>query len=418
MRSSHWITASSVVGVALLSLMPHAQCLAQSYAIRPAANPSGPCKTNTATFGFYDTKWRQWPLQPRPEQRDPKTVGADVIPTPPPILEKPLPRAEDVPSKSPVPSEGSGGLPFQGIQPPGTTAPGTTPGPGGGPAGPSSSQPGLLPDLGPLQPDNRLKIESKGVEPDPTHIEPILPGGVAPQPVTPPGTPAVPASKAPDISLPPLKSPATPPDATPSPARRSPDATPDPVPSPVKPSPTKASMSDPLSQHGEDEVATAPQDELPMQANWNDALGPETVRDNQLRSANFEQRATEKGNPLRCALEGYCPVESKEKGRWVAGNPDNQMAYQGQVFCFSSDAARKQFEAAPEKYAPAQGGNDVVLAVEEDRSVPGSVNHSALWHGRLYLFANSATLAAFEGNPARYTEHPERATLQTPGDSL
>jgi YHS domain-containing protein len=142
------------------------------------------------------------------------------------------------------------------------------------------------------------------------------------------------------------------------------------------------------------------------------------VRDNQLRSANFEQRATEKGNPLRCALEGYCPVESKEKGRWVAGNPDNQMAYQGQVFCFSSDAARKQFEAAPEKYAPAQGGNDVVLAVEEDRSVPGSVNHSALWHGRLYLFTNSATLAAFEGNPARYTEHPERATLQTPADSL
>ena len=63
------------------------------------------------------------------------------------------------------------------------------------------------------------------------------------------------------------------------------------------------------------------------------------------------------------------------------------MSYQGQVFHFSSDAARKRFEAAPEKYAPAHSGNDIVLAVEENRTVPGSVNHSAVWHGRLYLFS-------------------------------
>ncbi len=78
------------------------------------------------------------------------------------------------------------------------------------------------------------------------------------------------------------------------------------------------------------------------------------------------------------------------------------MSYQGQVFHFSSEAARKRFEAAPQKYAPVHGGNDIVLAVEENRTVPGSVNHSAVWHGRLYLFSNSATLATFREDPARY----------------
>ena len=50
--------------------MPQATGIAQSYAIRPTCNPNGQCKANAATFGFNDTNWRQWPGQPRPEQRD------------------------------------------------------------------------------------------------------------------------------------------------------------------------------------------------------------------------------------------------------------------------------------------------------------------------------------------------------------
>ncbi len=138
-----------------------------------------------------------------------------------------------------------------------------------------------------------------------------------------------------------------------------------------------------------------------MQANWDASLVPEAVGGNHLRSASFEQQAAEKSNPLRCGLEGFCPVELIEKDRWVAGNPEYQMSYQGQVFHFSSEAARRQFQAAPEKYAPIEGGNDVVLIAEENRSVPGSVNHSALWRGRLFLFSNSATLAEFQKNPPR-----------------
>jgi YHS domain-containing protein len=72
------------------------------------------------------------------------------------------------------------------------------------------------------------------------------------------------------------------------------------------------------------------------------------------------------------------------------------------VFYFSSEIARKRFKATPEKYAPIQGGSDIVLAAEENRAVPGTVNHSAVWRGRLYLFASSETLATFQEDPARY----------------
>ncbi len=106
------------------------------------------------------------------------------------------------------------------------------------------------------------------------------------------------------------------------------------------------------------------------------------------------------------ALEGFCPVELREKQRWVAGRSEVRIAYQGQLFRFSSEAAKKQFAAAPDKYAPANGGNDPVLAMEENRGVSGSIQHSAVWHGRLYLFASSANLAAFREDPTRYATQP------------
>jgi len=188
--------------------------------------------------------------------------------------------------------------------------------------------------------------------------------------------------------------------------------------------------------------ATTIQNDLPMQANWNASLEPEGVGgnylrntsydrpaaerneipsrtgDNHLRNTAYQQRARETGNPLRTALEGYCPVQLQDNDRWVAGKPNLEMSYHGQIFHFSSDAARKRFEAAPEKYAPAQSGNDIVVAAEENRTVPGNVNHSAVWHGRLYLFSNSAALSTFEADPARYANRSRETALQIPTNSL
>jgi YHS domain-containing protein len=116
------------------------------------------------------------------------------------------------------------------------------------------------------------------------------------------------------------------------------------------------------------------------------------------------QRDTAGKRTIHNALDGFCPVELREKEKWVAGRSDLRASYQGQVYRFSSEAAKRRFAAAPEKYAPANAGYDTVLAMEENRDVNGSIQHSAVWQGRLYLFASSANLAAFREDPTRYAK--------------
>jgi YHS domain-containing protein len=130
------------------------------------------------------------------------------------------------------------------------------------------------------------------------------------------------------------------------------------------------------------------------------------VRDQKLVEASFEQRDGSAAKTLHSGLNGYCPVELQEKEKWVTGRPEYRLTYQGQVFHFSSEAAKRRFAAAPEKFAPANGGNDAVLAAEENRIVSGSIQHSAVWQGRLYLFASSANLAEFREDPTRYARRP------------
>ncbi len=413
-KSSQWIIVSSVVGAALLYLSSPGPARAQTYAIRPTCNPADSCRANTANFGYNDTNWRQWPLQARPEEKDSKTIGGTVIPTPPPIPEPQLPHAESVPSKPPV--SGDSLLPFQGLSPGPATPPGTprsdggtSPNPNARPAGqnPQAATPPGLPniDFGPTQPDATPKPNGGG-------IEPITP-------LSPPKESVLPGATIPDLSAPAPVTPSAQPPKTQdksAPAPISPDPAPFPPTGPDLPAPAKPIKGISLLPRRNDAVALRTAEasrDLPMQANWNAALEPEALSGNLLRTASYEQRAAETGNPFRCGMGGYCPVQLREKDRWVAGNAEYQTSYQGQVYHFSSEAARKQFETTPERYAPAQGGNDVVMTAEENRTVPGDVNHSAVWHGRLYLFSNSATLAAFQAEPARYA----RLASQRPSES-
>jgi YHS domain-containing protein len=53
---------------------------------------------------------------------------------------------------------------------------------------------------------------------------------------------------------------------------------------------------------------------------------------------------------------------------------------------------------------PACAGNDPVVEADQTRPVPGTLDHSALWNGRLYLFSSAATLARFRTAPGRYAD--------------
>jgi YHS domain-containing protein len=373
-RRAQFHLAMEIVAAAALCLASRAAATAQSYNIRPNSNcnSTGTCYIRPGTYGYNDTWWRQWP-QYRPAVSDPRAIGAQLIPTPPGISEKQLhPQAPAGNEGSILPNLApSGGGPAAPVRPPRTEAPGTqiAPGPEG-----TLSIPGINPN--PIMPNLSPGDLGPGTTtPNPT--APLLPtpaqsgtGSLAPkqsekEPL-----------KSPDLEKPgakPLES---------MPLKTEPSLSPGDF---LPPKPSGANGAN-LRRRGA------------VSADNEDDPG----HDRKLVEASFEQRDGGAKKTLRSGLNGYCPVELHEKEKWVTGRSEFRLTYQGQVFHFSSEAASRRFAAAPEKYAPANGGIDAVLALEENRVVSGSIQHSAVWQGRLYLFASSANLAAFREDPSRY----------------
>ena len=357
-KSSRWITSPSIVAAALLCLMPQTKGFAQSYSIRPTCNPNGQCRVKTETFGFNDTDWRSWPVQPRPERQNSKTIGANVLPTPPAIPEQPLPHAEGLPARPPLSGGGTGGslLPLPGSTPGATPAPdlkidgGTSPGPTGTP-GVSGlpGMPGL--DLGPSQPAPKPKTDGGGVEPLLPPKEPLLPGGTEPVPLTPPSAaPAPQPPKTPEKEISPPKEPLLPGGTERGPLTPSPD-----TPAPNRrrlrrkrrkkrfpcrncfslrtcrrlPAQSRTSRRRPRRPRAvrfrRPEKMRSRQEQRPFRTmcrcrpTGTPRLSPKRSATTICEALVLNSCAAETGNPLRCALDGYCPVQLQDNDRWVAG---------------------------------------------------------------------------------------------------
>jgi YHS domain-containing protein len=102
------------------------------------------------------------------------------------------------------------------------------------------------------------------------------------------------------------------------------------------------------------------------------------------------------------ALGGYCPVELCEKGRWVTGDLRWTVVHRGWIYRLAGAEQRQQFLADPDRFAPVDSGNDVVLSVTRNRSVPGKTACCAIYNNHLYMFSSEATQAEFNRNPERY----------------
>lgn len=102
------------------------------------------------------------------------------------------------------------------------------------------------------------------------------------------------------------------------------------------------------------------------------------------------------------ALGGYCPVELMSGGRWLMGDLRWTVVYQGHIYRMSGPTQRQQFLADPESFAPVYSGNDPVLAVDQNRMVPGQTTYCATYNNRLYMFSNAGTQAQFNQNPQQY----------------
>lgn len=100
-------------------------------------------------------------------------------------------------------------------------------------------------------------------------------------------------------------------------------------------------------------------------------------------------------------LKGFCPVQLRDERELRDARPQFSAEHDGVVYNFSSAAARQKFLAEPTKYAPASGGQDVVLASGSNKA-EGSLDHAVWYRDRLYLFDSPTSMKSFKASPSKY----------------
>lgn len=136
------------------------------------------------------------------------------------------------------------------------------------------------------------------------------------------------------------------------------------------------------------------------------------VTDNTVTIENVWQDAKEvspttdlSGVESLTGFKGYCPVTLRNERKLVPSIPQYAREFEGTVYQFASLEAAEAFAKAPEHYAPAASGLDVV-AVHSGLPVAfGSIDHGAWFRGRLYLFSSVEHLEEFRLNPTGYLLH-------------
>ena len=88
--------------------------------------------------------------------------------------------------------------------------------------------------------------------------------------------------------------------------------------------------------------------------------------------------------------------------KWVKGDSAYQIIYDGRIYQFANEQGKRMFEADPGKYVPALGGDCVVALVKMGKRVAGNIRHAALHDGRLFLFSSEDARRMFQAQPAAY----------------
>ena len=121
-------------------------------------------------------------------------------------------------------------------------------------------------------------------------------------------------------------------------------------------------------------------------------------------SEHGDKLAKIKARQHRQGLKGFCPVVLRDERDLRDTRPEFSARYMGVTYNFSSAEAQQKFESDPEKYAPIQGGTDVVLLVSEQTHARGSIEHAVWYRDRLYLFSDGTSMQTFKEEPSRYVQ--------------
>ena len=98
-----------------------------------------------------------------------------------------------------------------------------------------------------------------------------------------------------------------------------------------------------------------------------------------------------------------------ENSRWKPGKKALGAIHRGRTYLFAGPDEQRRFLANPDHYAPVSSGDDVVLLLEQGRSVSGHREHGLQFDGHVYLFAGEGTLDRFKSNPRYYADRALQA---------
>ena len=104
-------------------------------------------------------------------------------------------------------------------------------------------------------------------------------------------------------------------------------------------------------------------------------------------------------------LKGFCPVALIDSQYLFDTRPEFESRFGLKTYYFSSAEARSKFEENPTRYIPAAGGMDVVQMKKSDSELDGSLDHSAWFKGRLYLFTSEMNQKMFQRNPESFAKN-------------
>ncbi len=369
------------------------------------------CIPNAKAFGYFPTRWREWPGELRPDKVFPQVIGRELVPTPPGTVVPPPPKEvvqpEPIVAPNPVPmaplSEG-GSLQSEK----GAALPRNVPTPA-----PETPMPAMplepavpLPQTPPAQDVlPAIPLEPSEAMPPLPSMEQGLPGlqsqGNPPLPTaTRPEQKPTEKNKAP--SKPAKPKPGEGANLVPGEAFVSSSTPQKPSPSIGRPTPNVVTRADwlaePLARRPERKVIAG------RQVVYQDLRGGDVKP----TSSRWPMQLPANLPP---GLNGYCPVELVENEKWVAGSRRWTATYQGRTYLLSGPEQHQRFLTNPSRYCPMLSGMDPVLAVDENRAVFGLTEFCVVYDGRLYMFSGSYSLARFRQNPHRYASAIHQSTF-------
>lgn len=104
----------------------------------------------------------------------------------------------------------------------------------------------------------------------------------------------------------------------------------------------------------------------------------------------------------RTGFKGFCPVALRDRRDLVDAQTEYSATFGLQTYQFSSAEAKAAFESDPSRYAPAAGGNDVVVLVNSGEEQSGMLDFALWYRDRLYLFRSRETMTLFNKDPQKY----------------